>query len=252
MKNGLGVPQSVVLFGGTSDIGQAIVSQLVQPGVGNVVLVSRNIDAAQDFGDSLGDDALDVHHIRFDGADAGSMPDVVDEVSRAVGDIDVAIVAQALLCEDVDVMSTPRDVIEMCDVNFTATLTLLASLAAKMKSQGYGRIVLLSSVAGERVRKANPAYGATKAGIDAFAQALDHQLAGSGASVLIVRPGFVQTKMTAGMKNAPLSTDAATVAKATVAAIGGKTRIVWVPGILRYLFMVLRHVPTPIWRRLPL
>jgi decaprenylphospho-beta-D-erythro-pentofuranosid-2-ulose 2-reductase len=252
MKNGLGVPQTIALFGGTSEIGQEIVSQLIRPGVGDVALVSRNIDAAQMFGDSIGDDSLSIHHIRFDGADARSMPSVVDEVTQSLGDIDVAIIAQALLCDGVDVLKNPLDVVDMCDVNFTATLTLLSSLAAQMKKQGYGRIVLLSSVAGERVRKANPAYGATKAGIDAFAQALDHELEGSGASILIVRPGFVTTKMTAGMRKAPFSSDAATVAKATVAAIDTHRRVIWVPGLLRFVFMAFRHLPTGVWRRLPL
>jgi decaprenylphospho-beta-D-erythro-pentofuranosid-2-ulose 2-reductase len=140
----------------------------------------------------------------------------------------------------------------MANVNFTGTMTLMYSLASRLKAQGYGKIVLLSSVAGERVRKGNPAYGATKAGIDGFALALDHELVGSGASVLVVRPGFVTTKMTLGMKKAPFSTDAEAVAVAVERGIAADKKVVWAPGLLRWLFLILKNVPLPVWRRLPL
>jgi decaprenylphospho-beta-D-erythro-pentofuranosid-2-ulose 2-reductase len=180
------------------------------------------------------------------------MKDVVQAVTDEIGDIDVAIVSQGLLNEGVDYYANPSGLIEMANVNFTATMTLLYSLANQLKSQGYGKIVLLSSVAGERVRKGNPAYGATKAGIDGFALALDHELVGSGASLLIVRPGFVSTKMTAGMKKAPFSTDADSVAAIVEKGIAADKKVVWAPGVLRWLFLILKNVPLPVWRRLPL
>lgn len=254
MKNGVGVAQNIVLFGGTSDIGQAILRRIVKPGVARVVLVSRDLDKAESASSSLADRFPDVdfHHIRFDAADASSMSDVVLAITEEIGDIDVAIVAQGLLNEGADYYAHPAGLIEMTNVNFTATMTLLYSLAQHMKSQGYGKIVLLSSVAGERVRKGNPAYGATKAGIDGFALALDHELENSGASVLVVRPGFVSTKMTQGMKKAPFSTDAESVAVIVEKAITANKKVVWAPGILHWLFLVLKNVPLPIWRRLPL
>jgi decaprenylphospho-beta-D-erythro-pentofuranosid-2-ulose 2-reductase len=111
---------------------------------------------------------------------------------------------------------------------------------------------MLSSVAGERVRKANPVYGGTKAGIDGFAQGLGDALASDGVHMLVVRPGFVHSAMTAGLKAAPFATTPEGVAQATAKGLRGKRRIVWAPGILRYVFSVLRHVPGPVWRRLPL
>lgn len=254
MKNGVGVAQNIVLFGGTSDIGQAILRRVVKPGVSRVVLVSRNIDQAETLTSSLADRFADVefHHIRFDAADASSMNDVVTAVTEEIGDIDVAIVAQGILNEGVDYYANPSALIDMASVNFTATMTLLYSLARQMKSQGYGKVVLLSSVAGERVRKGNPAYGATKAGIDGFALALDHELDGTGASLLVVRPGFVSTKMTAGMKKAPFSTDADSVAVIVEKALASNKKIVWAPGVLRWMFLILKNLPLPIWRRLPL
>ena len=254
MKNGVGVAQNIVLFGGTSEIGIAILKRLVKPGVARVVLVSRNIDAAEAASEGLSSQfpEVDFHHIRFDASDASAMQNVVASVAEEVGDIDVAVIAQGLLNEGSDYYSHPDGLVEMANVNFTGTMTLMYALAARVKAQGYGKIVLLSSVAGERVRKGNPAYGATKAGIDGFALALDHELAGTGASVLVVRPGFVTTKMTSGMKKAPFSTDAESVAAIVERGIASDKKVVWAPGILRWLFLVLKNVPLPVWRRLPL
>lgn len=254
MKNGVGVAQNLVIFGGTSEIGLAVLRRLVKPGVSHVVLVSRNIDSAAESAESIIDGFADVevHHVRYDASDPQSMAHVVEEVVQEVGDIDIAVIAQGLLNEGVDNYSEPTAVIDMANVNFTGTMVLMYALAARMKSQGYGKMVLLSSVAGERVRKGNPAYGATKAGIDGFALALDHELMGTGASVLVVRPGFVTTKMTAGMDKAPFSTDAESVAKIVEKGISSDAKVVWAPGILQWMFLILKNLPIAIWRRLPL
>jgi decaprenylphospho-beta-D-erythro-pentofuranosid-2-ulose 2-reductase len=124
-------------------------------------------------------------------------------------------------------------------------------VARRLKEQGHGTLVVLSSVAGERARRSNFIYGSSKAGIDAFAQGLGHALAGTGASVLIVRPGFVPTKMTAGMKPAPLATTPEAVAAATASALAQGKEIVWVPAGLRWLSSVFRHLPTGVVRRFP-
>ena len=254
MKNGVGVAQNIVLFGGTSDIGQAILQRIVKPGVARVVLVSRDIDAAETRTAALADrfPDLDLHHVRFDASDARTLPDVVASVVEEIGDIDIAVIAHGLLNEGVDCYADPARLVDLADVNFTGTMVLMYALAARLRSQGYGKIVLLSSVAGERVRRGNPAYGATKAGIDGFALALDHELEGSGASVLVVRPGFVATKMTDGMKKAPFSTDADSVAAVVERGIATDKKVVWAPGVLRWMFLVLKNVPLPIWRRLPI
>ena len=121
-----------------------------------------------------------------------------------------------------------------------------------MRAQGHGTIVALSSVAGERARRSNFVYGSSKAGMDAFFQGLGDSLVGSGVKVMIVRPGFVHTKMTTGMDPAPLSTTADAVAAAIVRGLARGSETVWVPSTLRYVMSVLRHVPRPIFRKLPI
>ena len=108
----------------------------------------------------------------------------------------------------------------------------------------------LSSVAGERVRRDNFIYGSSKAALDGFAQGVAQFLDGSGAGVLIVRPGFVHSKMTEGLDPAPMSTTPAAVADSVAAAIATGRRVVWVPSQLRIVMAVLRHLPRPLFQKL--
>jgi len=254
MKNGVGAVQNIVLFGGTSEIGQAVLRKIVQPGIAHLVLVSRDIDTAETMSDDFTEkfEDISIHHVRYDAQSSATMCPIVDDICAEIGDLDIVVIAQGLLQENRDYYSDPMALVPVANVNFTSTMVLMYAVAAKMKKQGYGKIVLLSSVAGERVRKGNPVYGATKAGIDGFALALDHELAGSGASVLVVRPGFVTTKMTQGMKKAPFSTDAESVANVVSRGITADKKVVWAPGILQWMFLVLKNLPLAIWRRLPL
>lgn len=141
---------------------------------------------------------------------------------------------------------------ELAHVNFTGAVSASIAATNVLRDQGHGALVVLSSVAGERVRKGNVVYGATKAGLDGFAQGLGDLLEGSGVRVLVVRPGFVHSAMTRGLKPAPFATTPDKVAEATVKGLRARRRTVWVPGILRFVFIALRHLPGVVWRRLPL
>ena len=110
---------------------------------------------------------------------------------------------------------------------------------------------MLSSVAGLRVRRSNYIYGASKAGLDAYAQGLAEALRGSGVSLTIVRPGWVATRMTEGRTPAPLATTPDAVAADVVAGMERGASIVWSPGSLRLVFALLRLLPQALWRRLP-
>ena len=110
----------------------------------------------------------------------------------------------------------------------------------------------MSSVAGDRARRTNFVYGSTKAGLDAFAQGLGDALHGSGARVLVVRPGFVRTRMTQGLPEAPMTIDPAHVAAIIVGALRKGRETVYAPGPLRFVMMGLKSVPRPVFRKLPI
>ena len=126
----------------------------------------------------------------------------------------------------------------------------MTAFAKLLTHQGYGQIVVYSSVAGVRVRRSNFVYGSSKAGLDAFSQGLSDALSDSGVRVMIVRPGFVHTKMTQGLTAQPFALSAEEVASAVHAGLARQASVVWAPRFLRYFFQIALHLPRPLWRAL--
>ncbi|MEO6122261.1 MAG: decaprenylphospho-beta-D-erythro-pentofuranosid-2-ulose 2-reductase [Ilumatobacteraceae bacterium] len=252
MQNSFGEPQSILLLGGTSDIGLAIVDALVSPTLCSIVLACRDPTTAAADVARLSKLGIEVIAVEFDAAASDTHAAFVERVVADHGDLDVVVMAFGVLGDQADFEADPASAASAVTVNYTGSVSVGLAVGTQMRKQGHGRLVVLSSVAGERVRKSNFVYGSSKAGLDGFAQGLGDSLAGTGAKVLIVRPGFVHSSMTAGMKAAPFSATPEQVAIATVAGLRSGKRTVWVPGILRFAFSVFRHLPSPIFRRLPL
>ena len=135
-------------------------------------------------------------------------------------------------------------------VNLVAAGSLLMRAAGRLREHAGGTIVVLSSVAAERPRRANVVYGASKAGLDSLAQGLADDLHGDGVRVLVVRPGFVRTKMTRGLEAAPLATTPQAVAAVTVAGLERGAHTVWAPPALRWAMLIMKLVPRPLFRRI--
>lgn len=254
MKDALGAVQSVLVLGGTSDIGVAIASRLAAPRKATVILAGRDISTLESSADQLRAASPGrVEILRFDARDTGEHEAIIAKAADlAGGDIDVVVVAFGLLGDQESDENGGDGAVHLAATNYVGVVSVGLAAARALKAQGHGTLVFLSSVAGERVRRANFIYGSSKAGMDGFAQGLGDSLAGTGVQVLIVRPGFVKTKMTTGMKEAPLSTTAEAVAHATARAVASGREIVWVPGALRFVFMIFRHLPRVVWRRLPM
>ena len=250
MQNALLEPQTIVLLGGTSEIGRAIASELITPATRTLVLGCRRPDDA--VAGELARDGLHVEVAHFDALDPASHDAFVRDVADRFGDVDVAIVAFGVLGDQDDAERDPVAALEVLQVNYTGAVVACLALAARMRAQGHGRLVVLSSVAGERGRASNAVYGSTKAGLDAFAQGLGDSLRPDGVQVTVVRPGFVHSRMTRGMKAAPFATTPRVVGELAAAGVRSGRHTVWAPGVLRWVFTVLRHVPRPVFRRLPL
>ena len=251
MRDALGRVRTAAVFGGNSEIAVAIVRALVGDGLERAVLAVRdpaNAPGADALRDAPG---LDVSTTAFDADATDTHGRAVDEALETLAphDLDVAIVAFGLLGDE-SAKHDPAAAVRLAHTNFTGAVSILTVLGERLAAQGHGAIVVLSSVAGERARQANYPYGATKAGLDAFAQGLGDALAPNGVHVLVVRPGFVRTKMTAGRPAQPMATDADAVARDVVAALRKNAHTVWSPRLLRYVFAVMRHLPRPLWRRL--
>lgn len=252
MRNAVGSVQNVLVLGGGSDIGAAIAQRLVADGARTVVLAGRRPEAYAEVEERLrAAGASDVRRVAFDADQPDTHERVVADVVEQVGDLDVAVVAFGVLGDQAVDERDAASAVAVARTNYLGGVSALTVLGERLRTQGHGALVVLSSVAGERVRRSNYVYGSTKAGLDGFATGLADALHGSGARVLVVRPGFVRSKMTDGMEDAPLSTTPERVAEAVVRGLRGSATVVWVPGALRWVMSGLRHVPRPLFRRLP-
>jgi decaprenylphospho-beta-D-erythro-pentofuranosid-2-ulose 2-reductase len=250
MIDAVGHPSSLLLLGGTSEIGLATAEKYLEGGPVRVVLAGRQSPRLADAAARLTRAGASVETVEFDARDAAVHTEAVRK-AFAGGDIDVALVAFGLLGDQEKAWQDIDVAVELAEVNYVAAVSVGVALSAEFRRQGHGHLVALSSVAGERARRSNFVYGSTKAGLDAFYTGLTEALRGEGIGVTVVRPGFVHTKMTAGMSPAPLSTTPEKVAEVIVSAVTSRKEQVWAPAPLRAVMTVLRHIPRPIFRRLP-
>lgn len=240
----------VVVFGGRSEIGAGLAVRLAAGA--RVILLARGGDGMDEQVRAVqAAGAAQVHTGAFDADDLASHAEVVDRIVAEHGPIGTAVLAFGILGEQARAEADPGHAVAIVHTDYVAQVSLLTVLAKTMRAARAGRIVVFSSVAGMRVRRANYVYGSAKAGLDGFASGLADALHGSGVHLLIVRPGFVIGRMTAGMAPAPLSSTPEQVAVATTRALVAGRRTVWVPWTLRPVFAGLRLVPQAVWRRMP-
>ncbi|TDQ52009.1 decaprenylphospho-beta-D-erythro-pentofuranosid-2-ulose 2-reductase [Actinorugispora endophytica] len=257
MRDAVGTVDSVLLLGGRSEIGLAVAARLVRDGARRVVLAARPTGeagrAALAGAEALlrGAGADEVHVLDFDAAHAATHAGTVEAAVRRVGDLDVVVAAFGVLGDQAGPDADPEAAAAGVTVNLTGHVSAGLAVAARLRAQGHGTLVVLSSVAGVRVRRANLVYGAAKAGLDGFAQGLGDSLAGTGARVLVVRPGYVRTRMSAHVDEAPFATTPARVADAVAAGLRTGAEAVWVPRVLGPVSTAMRLLPRAVWRRLP-
>ncbi|CAJ1583037.1 SDR family NAD(P)-dependent oxidoreductase [[Mycobacterium] wendilense] len=240
----------VVIFGGRSEIGLEVALRLA-PGATVVLAVRRRDGLDQQVERLRAAGATAVQLCDFDADDLAAQPGLLDALTAAHGPIGTAVLAFGVLGDQARAETDAAHAAAVVHTDYVAQVHLLTLLAARMRAVGSGRIVVFSSVAGARVRRANYVYGSAKAGLDGFASGLGDALHGTGVHLLVVRPGFVIGRMTEGMDPAPLSSTPEQVAAATVKALAKGKTSVWVPRAVGVLGFAARFVPRPIWRRMP-
>jgi decaprenylphospho-beta-D-erythro-pentofuranosid-2-ulose 2-reductase len=279
-------PQRVLVLGGTSEIAAAIVRELAAGGPCEVVLAGRDPEGLRGAAQGLlREGCTRVETIplearspipvcakghpehsgerpkRADGhpEDSGEHPkraeghrEVLAHAIELLGGVELVILAVGVLGERGGLPENVPAAVGVLEVNVVGAGSLLLESVRALRERGHGTVVVLSSVAAERPRAANAVYCASKAGLDALAQGLSDALRGTGIGVMVVRPGFVRTRMTRGLPVPPLASDPQTVARLTVRGLRAGAQTVWVPAALRWVMLVLRLLPRPIFRRLPL
>jgi len=251
MRDALGAVQSVLVLGGGSEIAAATVEALAAERCRTVVLAGRDVAKLGPVADRLrAAGATTVDIVAFDAADTASHQGTIDAVWASHPDLDVVLLAFGVLGDQAAFDDDPASAADAAVTNYAGAVSSGLAVAHHLKDQGHGTLVVITSVAGERARADNFVYGSTKAGLDAFAQGLGDQLDGTGASVMVVRPGFVRTPMTAHMEDGPMATTAEAVAADIVTGLRKGRHTVWSPAKLAPVFTVLKLLPRPIWRKL--
>ncbi|MFF9777157.1 decaprenylphospho-beta-D-erythro-pentofuranosid-2-ulose 2-reductase [Streptomyces sp. NPDC013978] len=251
MKDAFGTPQSLLILGGTSDIALATARRLIARRTRTVWLAGRPSQDLENAATHLRGLGAETHTITFDALDPESHEAVLGKVF-AEGDIDMVLLAFGVLGDQANDERDPVSAARVAQTNYTGAVSSALVCARALQAQGHGSLVVLSSVAAERARRSNFIYGSSKAGLDTFTQGLGDALHGTGAHVMLVRPGFVRTSMTAGRPESPFATTPEAVAAAIELGLRRRSEMVWVPGSLRLVMTALRHVPRAVFRRLPL
>lgn len=251
MIDAVGNPQSLFILGGTSDIALATAQQYAEQRPLRIILAARpeeseDVEAAAERLRGLGST---VTTIPFEARKPETHGEVIDK-AFADGDVDVTLVAFGVQGDNEKGWTDPEAARLVAEINYVAPMSLGVHLAQKLRKQGHGNIVMMASPAGERARRTNFVYGSSKAGADVFYSGLTYALADSGVKVTVVRPNFVKTKLTEGMKPAPMAQTPQQVASAIVDAVRKGKESIWVPTQMRWVMSVLRHLPRVIFRRL--
>ena len=171
---------------------------------------------------------------------------------QAMGGLDVALIAHGSLPDQKACEASVELTLQEIDTNALSVIALLTRLATRFEAQGHGSLAVISSVAGDRGRQSNYVYGAAKGMLTLFLQGLRNRLAKKGVHVLTVKPGFVDTPMTASFKKGALWASPDAIAQGIVSAIDKKRDVVYLPGFWWLIMTLIRHIPERIFKKLSL
>lgn len=246
----------VVLLGATRGMGRALARRMAERG-DRLFLLGRDLDALERSAAdlrvraSLGNDSPEpvAGFARCDLADPASFEPALEAASRELGAVDVVVVTAADFATQESLEANPERARRLLDVNFTGTVTFCEHARALLLAAGGGTLCVFSSVAGDRGRKPAVLYGASKAGLSAYLEGLDHRFRGAGLRTVCVKPGFVKTTMTAGLEPPPFAGEPDAVARRVLKAIDRGWPVVYAPPIWRLVMAVIRRLPRAVMRR---
>ncbi len=251
MNDPFGIPETVLVFGATSEIATDMALRLADNGSRKFILAARSAEALHDLETRLTTKGATVSElVEFDATSLESHQQLISGIWNRHERIDLALVAFGLLSAEISDGAGEAGPTDVAMVNFVGAVSVIEPVAAKMVDQGDGVIAVLSSVAAERPRGSNYLYASAKAGLDSYARGLGDALVSTGVRVLVIRPGFVHTRMTQGLEPAPLSIHPPAVSDALMKGLGSKRDVVWAPPPVRVLMSVLRHLPAALYRRI--
>lgn len=241
----------LLILGGGSDIAAAFVTRCVPSGLNHVVLAGRPGGSRDDAATNLraAHEGLAVETADFEATASNDHVAVLQRIDKEHGPFDTVLVAFGQLGEPFTIDIEPDEAAQLANVNFgSAVSSTLASLAI-LRGEPNARLIVISSIAGVRPRIGNIIYGSAKAGLDAFARELAAPAKSVGVDIVVIRPGFVHSRMTEGLDAAPFATTPDEVANDIFEGISKGNAIIHSPAVLGPVGLVLKNLPGFVWRK---
>jgi len=244
--------KKILIIGATSAIAQEV-AKIYALEQCLFYLLGRNEDKLHIVADDLrARGAQAVELLARDLGDTSTHAELIERAQAFLQGIDVVLIAYGSLPDQAACETDVEQMLTELNTNFISVTALLMRLANELEKQGSGVLAVISSVAGDRGRQSNYVYGAAKGGLSVFLQGLRNRLASKGVHVLTIKPGFVDTPMTADFKKGLLWVSAETVAQGIVRAISKKRNTVYLPGFWRAIMLVIKLIPEPVFKRMKL
>ena len=241
-----------VILGASKGIGRAIARALAERGA-EIYLLGREPSDLQKSAADLEQRGQGKHQVRFGVCDLEQperFSEALDEAEAALQGFDTVIITAALFAAQDRLENDPELTRRLLTVNFANTVLFCEYARKRLITHGGGTLCVVSSVAGERGRKPIVLYGASKAGLSAYLEGLDHKYHEVGLRVVTVKPGFVKTSMTDGLKPPPFAGEPEQVARDVVRAIDRGKPVVYTPGMWALVMLVIRWLPRFVMRKI--
>ena len=241
---------NILIFGATSAIAQAVAARYAAV-ENRFYLIARNEEKLAALRKRLTDSgAGEVDTSQADLARLEVHPGLIEAAFADLKSVDLVLIAHGTLPDQARCEQDTNAALEALNVNGLSPVSLLTELAPRMREQAHGTLAVITSVAGDRGRPSNYFYGSAKAMVSAYLQGLRGKLHGADVYVIDIRPGFVDSPMTAHLKKSPLFASPEQVAAGIVRAISRKKHTVYVPGWWRVVMAIVRWLPETIFKRL--
>jgi len=244
--------RKILIVGATSAIAEATARVWAQRG-DKLFLAARQAAPLQSVADDLRTrGAAFVGQKVFDANDLAAHPALLADATQAMGGLDTVLIAHGTLSDQARAQTDAAYAMAEIGTNGTSVVHLMGLAGEQLGAQGHGAIAVISSVAGDRGRQSNYVYGSAKALVSAFASGLRQRLHKRGVSVVTIKPGFVDTPMTASFKKGALWAKPDQVAADIVAGVDKGKAEVYTPGFWRLIMLIIRHIPEFVFVKLAL
>ncbi|WP_028487102.1 SDR family oxidoreductase [Thiomicrorhabdus chilensis] len=244
--------KNILVIGATSAIAEQTIRLYAQQG-SNLLLLGRDEEKLQLIcNDANVRGAHEADFLRLDVNDFDSHASVLEKAYTKLGRLDLVLIAHGSLPNQQACQQQVSTTLRELNTNAVSTISLLTLLANQMEQQGWGTLAVITSVAGDRGRQANYVYGAAKGMLSIFLQGLRNRLYPKGVHVLDIKPGFVDTPMTADFPKGPLWANPQAIANSIVKAVERKRNTLYTPFFWRWIMLIIRNIPEFIFKKMKL